>query len=857
MNKNKNIDKKRSLAAKKAARTRKANQLKETLKYHKIATIARAIACVTFAILVFIGVSHLVHAMTLTAVANTNGIPSDWGLTSAAHPDTITLPITYFDQKKDCKMFEGNCSSEPSGSLQQGIVEDELDAEGLPVPKYANYKEAKSHLDGWSRYVTQDNFYQWFHEVDGKSWQYDSEITFYKQEGNKYTYDGGNGSGQGRQIFPLDNTKGENPIYESTCFYSGRSKECHNFHFTARMTVPVRINASGTERFDFAGDDDVWVFLNGKLVLDIGGVHDRRTGYFIVNSDGTITSYVDGKLYRENYDIGIKGGDVVELQFFYAERNTTEANILITISDMEWPISADSKLSATMFGDKLIEYIASITNSDPSNELYVDNISAYLQDDGNDLSGFVPLTEKTLEYSRTPEDANSWERLKIADPGTKDNSGFKLASPLRLAKAGEPGDTISVRYFIAPETNEINYKNTTAFYTENGHGDTGISYNVATVSRNDLYIVPVYYTVSYNSDGGSTVPSESVEKKHTATRPVDPVKKGYQFTGWTLDDSRYDFSTPVTADITLTANWEEVKHTVSFDTRGGNGISSQSVQDGSHATRPADPVRDDYIFVGWSLDGESYSFDTPVTANITLVAEWERIKANLTVAFNPNGGSDVPSQTVVEGNRANRPDDPTRDGYEFTGWTLDENTYDFNSAVTRNIVLDANWERVVFTVSFETAGGSDVDSQTVHKNDRATRPETTYDGYTFVKWTLNGADYDFNAPVANDITLVAIWEQIPPAEPTNRPTPETTNVPTAAPVEQLPADMTFYDDDMAYLPVLGEVYFVPNTGLISSTAAALFGSQTFSDVILSQPFALLNLALFATSFAVYYPLRKY
>lgn len=861
MNKNKNIDKKRSLAAKKAARTRKANQLKETLKYHKIAFAARAVACTAFAVLVFIAVSHLVHAMTLTAVANANGIPSDWGLTSAAHPDTITLPITYFDQKKDCKMFEANCNGEPAGSLQQGIVEDELDAEGLPVPKYATYSEAKSHLDGWSRYVTQENFYQWFHQVDGKSWQYDSEITFYKQEGNKYTYDGGNGSGQGRQIFPLDSTKNDNPVYESTCFYSGRTKECHDFHFTAHMEVPVRVNASGAERFDFAGDDDVWVFLNGKLVLDIGGVHDRRTGYFVINTDGTVTAYVDGKLYRENYDIGVKSGDVVELQFFYAERNTTEANILITISDMEWPISADAKLSATMYDDKLIEYTASITNSDPSSELYVDNISAYLQDEGNNLSGFIPLTEKTLQYSKTPEDADSWQSLKIANPGSKDNGGFKLASPIHLSKAGESGDSVSIRYFVAPETNEINYTNTTAFYTDNSHGDTGISYNVVTVSHDDLYIVPVYYTVSYDAAGGSAVPSESVEKNHSATRPVDPVKKGYQFTGWTLSGSRYDFASAVTSDITLMANWEEVKHTVSFDTRGGNGISAQSVQDGSTATRPNDPTRDDYIFVGWTLDGESYSFDTPVTNNITLVAEWEKIKANLTVAFNPNGGSDVPSQTVVEGDTASRPNDPTRDGYEFTGWTLGGENYNFNAAVTKNIVLDANWERVVFVVSFETAGGSDVNDQTVYKNNYATEPETHYDGYNFVKWTLDGADYDFSTPVTADITLVAIWEQIPPAkpaeQPTEKPTPEDTNVPATPAVEQLPADMTFYDDDMAYLPVLGEVYYVPNTGLISDAAAALFGSKAFSDLILSQPFALFNLALLAASFTVYYPLRKY
>ena len=858
-----NIDKKRSTAAKKAAKTRKANQLEANLKMHRIAFAAKIVACISFAMLVFIGISHLVHAMNLVTVANSNGIPSDWGLTSAAHPDTISLPITYFDQKKDCQMFEMSCSNEPTGTLQQGIVEDELDAEGLPTPKYANYREAKNHLDGWSRHVTKDKFYQWFHEVDGKSWQSESEITFYKQTDNKYTYDGAKGTGEGRQIFPLDNVKDGNPIYERTCI---SNHECHNYHFTAQMSVPVRINASGAERFDFAGDDDVWVFLNGKLVLDIGGVHDRRTGYFMVNTDGTITSYVDGKIYRENYNVGIKSGDVVELKFFYAERNTSEANILITISDMEWPISANAKLSATMFGDKLIEYQASIRNSDPTNELYVDNISAYLADSDNNLHGFIPLDQKTLEYTMTPDDSDSWQKLEINKPDTKNKDGFKLANPVKLARAGENGDQMTIRYFVAPESNEINYQNITAFYTDNGHGDSGISYDVVLISKDDLDIIPVYYTVSYDPAGGSVVPSETVKKKATATRPADPIKKGYKFLGWTLNDADYDFSTPVLSDITLVAHWEEINHTVSFNTQGGNEIASQTVRDQDAATEPADPERSGYIFVGWTLNGKSYDFNTPVVSDITLTAEWEKIKANLTVAFNSNGGSSVPSQTVREGSRATRPTDPAYNGYEFTGWTLNGERYDFNTPVTTNIVLDANWERVLFTVSFETMGGSRVDDQTVRKNETATQPETTYAGYEFIKWTLDGEDYDFGTPVTKDITLVAVWKQKPvvaPVEPTRKPGPGETNTPVT-PQEVNndkiaivpPTDMTF-DDDMAYLPVLGEVYFVPNTGLISSNGAALFGNQTISDIILSQPFAIANLALFAISFAVYYPLRKY
>ena len=67
---------------------------------------------------------------------------------------------------------------------------------------------------------------------------------------------------------------------------------------------------------------------------------------------------------------------------------------------------------------------------------------------------------------------------------------------------------------------------------------------------------PTTHTVTFDSDGGSEVEAQTVEDGQTATEPVDPTKEGFVFSGWLLDGEEYDFSTPVTADITLTAFWE-------------------------------------------------------------------------------------------------------------------------------------------------------------------------------------------------------------------------------------------------------------------------------------------------------------
>jgi len=66
------------------------------------------------------------------------------------------------------------------------------------------------------------------------------------------------------------------------------------------------------------------------------------------------------------------------------------------------------------------------------------------------------------------------------------------------------------------------------------------------------------YTVTFDSDGGSEVAAQEVEEGETATEPEAPTKDGYTFGEWQLDGQAYDFSTAVTADITLTATWTEL-----------------------------------------------------------------------------------------------------------------------------------------------------------------------------------------------------------------------------------------------------------------------------------------------------------
>jgi len=140
------------------------------------------------------------------------------------------------------------------------------------------------------------------------------------------------------------------------------------------------------------------------------------------------------------------------------------------------------------------------------------------------------------------------------------------------------------------------------------------------------------YIVKFDTAGGSTIPSQRVEKNKTASKPNDPTREGYEFLGWYNGNTKFDFKTKITKDITLTAKWKKIEkqeetktYTVTFDTTGGNTIPSEKVEEGKTITKPSDPTRDGYTFIGWYHNDVQYNFSTPVTSNLTLVAKWEKI----------------------------------------------------------------------------------------------------------------------------------------------------------------------------------------------------------------------------------------
>ena len=132
------------------------------------------------------------------------------------------------------------------------------------------------------------------------------------------------------------------------------------------------------------------------------------------------------------------------------------------------------------------------------------------------------------------------------------------------------------------------------------------------------------YTVTFDSDGGSSVATQVVTDGEKAQEPADPTRSGYEFAGWYKGAVLFDFSMPITENITLTAHWNQIiTYTVTFSSAGGSSVASQQVREGYTASEPNPaPTKAGYNFTGWYKDGALFNFATPVTGNITLTAHW-------------------------------------------------------------------------------------------------------------------------------------------------------------------------------------------------------------------------------------------
>jgi len=185
---------------------------------------------------------------------------------------------------------------------------------------------------------------------------------------------------------------------------------------------------------------------------------------------------------------------------------------------------------------------------------------------------------------------------------------------------------------------------------------------------------------------------------------------------------------------------------------GDSEYAKQVLPSGTLATRPDAPAATPgYTFGGWNkADGTAWDYASDkVTDNITLYAKWA---ANTyTITFDTAGGSEIAPITQEYGTVITAPEAPTREGYTFIGWDKEIPT----TMPAENMTVTAQWEINRYTITFNTAGGSEITPITQDYGTAITAPaDPTREGYTFIGW-------DKEIPTtmpAENITLKARWK---------------------------------------------------------------------------------------------------
>lgn len=140
----------------------------------------------------------------------------------------------------------------------------------------------------------------------------------------------------------------------------------------------------------------------------------------------------------------------------------------------------------------------------------------------------------------------------------------------------------------------------------------------------------VYVEVTFNTNGGTIVNPAKVRKGRKLDENIKTEKAGFEFKGWEYEGEIFDTTKPVKKNMQLHAKWEKtgaaLTHTVTFETYGGTTIDPIEVSEGRTFTKPLNPEKEGYKFLGWYLGEEVYNFmKTAVSNDVTLKAKWERI----------------------------------------------------------------------------------------------------------------------------------------------------------------------------------------------------------------------------------------
>ena len=254
-------------------------------------------------------------------------------------------------------------------------------------------------------------------------------------------------------------------------------------------------------------------------------------------------------------------------------------------------------------------------------------------------------------------------------------------------------------------------------------------------------------TFNYNGADGGNRPATITADYGTQVDLPEPTRTGYTFEGWGTETFTTMYPSPYTipsVNRNMYAKWSINQYTITFDSNGGSSVSPITLDFGTSVTKPANPEREGWTFLGWYTDegtfNNEYNFTTMPANNVPLYANWQ-FGVFYEVNYLSNGGTSVSSEFVLDGNYAIRPESPTKNGYSFDYWQTEKNVqWQFETtAITSPLTLSAKWSPITYSITYNGIGENEnhkdnPSSFTIESANISLQNPAIRVGYTFSGW---------------------------------------------------------------------------------------------------------------------------
>ena len=369
---------------------------------------------------------------------------------------------------------------------------------------------------------------------------------------------------------------------------------------------------------------------------------------------------------------------------------------------------------------------------------------------GEETDTFLPVTGREERRIVTLTWTADTQRVTIDAQNVLWGSDMPAAGNDLLCRAGE-----QVTVQIAPAAG---YRGIHVFLSDPAislsisEGNDAVSFLMPYAPLTLTLTADKLYTVTLDTAGGDPIRPIQYTVESEAFQLPTPVRTGYIFLGWTgegITEPQEIIEIPQgsTGDRTYTANWQVIEYTITLLDMDGAGTSEALVYTVEQPVTLPTPTREGYAFLGWTVNSDMAPQLTVVLpqgsiGNRTYTANWELTGYTITMDLNGGSGETALLYTVIDDEFALPT--PTRNGYEFVGWTgegitMPQTSVKIPKGSTGNKAYTANWQVIEYTITLDTNGGPVVSPIKYTVEDSFTLPYPLRPGYEFAGWVLDGS----------------------------------------------------------------------------------------------------------------------